>query len=172
MSPPLLPTWTDAPGANENLPMNCVDWYDVFAFCAWDGGRLPTEAEWNSAAAGGGDQRDYPWGNTTPDGTYAVYCPATPCTFNVLTVGSKSPKGDGKWGQADLAGGMYEWNLDAWATAYSNPCSDCANLPLGSAEVLRGGSWFYDASHMLSSDHTLSEAPSYRGDSVGARCAR
>ena len=34
-------TWTDAPGANEDLPINCVEWYEMFAFCLWDGGRLP-----------------------------------------------------------------------------------------------------------------------------------
>jgi formylglycine-generating enzyme len=55
-------TWTDAPGANENLPMNCMSWYEALSFCAWDGGRLPTEAEWNDAAAGGSEQRVCPWG--------------------------------------------------------------------------------------------------------------
>ncbi|WP_437616378.1 SUMF1/EgtB/PvdO family nonheme iron enzyme [Sorangium sp. So ce834] len=43
-------TWTDTPGANENAPINCVYWVVALAFCAWDGGRLPTEAEWQYAA--------------------------------------------------------------------------------------------------------------------------
>jgi len=45
-------TWTDTAGSNESKPVNCLDWYTAFAFCAWDGGRLATEAEWNYAASG------------------------------------------------------------------------------------------------------------------------
>lgn len=54
-------TWTDQPAANERLPINNVSWFIAFAFCAWDGGRLPTYAEMNLAAAGGSEQRAYPW---------------------------------------------------------------------------------------------------------------
>ncbi len=48
-------------GSNENQPINCVTWYEAFAFCISDGGYLPTAAEWNYAAAGGSDQRAYPF---------------------------------------------------------------------------------------------------------------
>jgi len=37
-------SWTDAPGSNESKPVNCLNWYTAFAFCAWDGGRLPGAA--------------------------------------------------------------------------------------------------------------------------------
>src|SRR6185503_5212427 len=104
--------------------MNCVSWFEAFAFCAWDGGRLPTETEWNYAAAGGNEQRVYPWGANI-DLTKASYDCAgdgsgtgTPnCMFSdMLPVGSRSPQGDGKWGQADLAGNVWEWTLDWGAT--------------------------------------------------------
>src|SRR5580704_11098021 len=44
-------TWTEAAGTQENLPINCVNWYEAYAFCIWDGGGfLPSEAEWEYAA--------------------------------------------------------------------------------------------------------------------------
>jgi len=72
---PQYDTWTNTAGSQENLPINCVNWYEAYAFCIWDGGFLPSEAEWEYAAAGGGQQREYPWGSAAP-GTanqYAIY---------------------------------------------------------------------------------------------------
>jgi formylglycine-generating enzyme len=173
-------TWTAMPGANENLPMNCITWFEAFAFCAWDGGRLPTEAEWNYAAAGGMEQRKYPWGKTPePDSTRATFCikmGPMMCIPNLDIlkgkVGSK-PGGDGKWNQADLAGNVYEWNLDGYVDPYPMPCQNCANLPTLSStfRVIRGGSW-KSAVTTLPSFVRASRSPSTRDDDAGVRCAR
>src|SRR5262249_48377870 len=56
-------TWTAIPGKGEARPINCITWYVAYAFCIWDGGFLPTEAEWNFAASGGNQHRLYPWSN-------------------------------------------------------------------------------------------------------------
>lgn len=169
-------TWTDAPGANENLPMNCISWYVSFAFCAWDGGRLPTEAEWNYAAAGGNEQRQYPWGDTAPDATYAVYgCNGSGSMYDcvlsdILKVGSKSSKGDARWSQADLGGSMWEWNLD-WYDNYTIDCNNCANILNGPYRVMRGGGWGTKAPFLLSSGRGY-DTPMGRDSNAGARCAR
>ena len=128
---PSYPAWTDTPNGNETRPINCVTWFEAFAFCAWDGGRLPTEAERNYAAAGGSEQRDYPWGAGIDPSKASYGCGGSDagCSFtNLLPVGSDSPPGDGKWGQAELAGNLWEWALDWYASPYGIPCNDCADL--------------------------------------------
>ncbi|WP_437680787.1 formylglycine-generating enzyme family protein [Sorangium sp. So ce131] len=174
--------WTDEAADHERLPMTCLSWYVAFAFCAWDGGRLPTEAEWNYAAAGGDEQREYPWSDpaesTEIDGSFAVYkctgdgnadddCPLS----DIQPVGSRSPKGDGRWGHADLAGSMWEWTRDTWSESYSGSCEDCANLESGSERVIRGGAWYRDWQFLLTW-HRNHYEPSILTSHVGVRCAR
>jgi formylglycine-generating enzyme len=167
-------TWTDRAGSDENKPIGCLDWYGAFAFCAWDGGRLPTEAEWNYASSGGSEHRYYPWSipgtSRTIDDSYAVHCGGA-CT-RVQNVGTKSPKGDAKWGQADMGGNVWEWTLDWRGTPYPTPCDDCAQLKevSGSYRAFRGGS-FDDIPSTLRSAPRHVYHPGYRGN-VGARCAR
>jgi len=180
---PALRTW-NVGGGTDRLPINCTSWYDAFAFCAWDGGRLPTQAEWEYAAAGGAEQRTYPWGSTPvptqmQDSTanYASYLcladgsAASTCSLlDILPVGSK-PMGSSKYGQIDLAGSMAEWVLD-WYDAYPSTCNNCANT-LGATgyRVIKGGSWRNDASN-LTAVYRNSYSSDYRANSIGFRCAR
>jgi len=171
-------TWTATAGSNEDLPISEVDWYEAYAFCIWDGGFLPSESEWNYAAAGGRDQRAYPWSPAFPPGSTSIDCTQANydgCPLGVVhPVGSKSPAGDGKWGQADLAGNVWEWNLDWNENSYVTPCVDCANLtadPMAPYRVIRGGSFGNGTNALLVSYRDL-DPPYYRGDLVGVRCAR
>lgn len=52
--------------ALDGKPLNCTPWFVLYAFCVWDGGRLPTVAEWLFAAQGGAEQRPFAWGSVAP----------------------------------------------------------------------------------------------------------
>jgi formylglycine-generating enzyme required for sulfatase activity len=179
-------TWTTASsGGHERLPINCVNWYEAYAFCVWDGGFLPSEAELEYAAAGGGGstgQREYPWGQTAP-GTanqYAVYGCLYPSSVSCGNVANGSvadippvgfaSMGAGAWGQLDLAGELFEWSLDGYAT-YVDPCTNCVNLSTTSSRVLRGGNFFNAANYILPT-YRQNNPPSQRHWLFGIRCAR
>jgi sulfatase modifying factor 1 len=154
---------------DDRLPINCVTWYEAFAFCVWDGGRLPTEAEWNYAAAGGSLQRVYPWSvpplNASVDAGYARYESASPLPVGSLTAGA------GRWGQLDLAGNVSEWVLDDYRP-YPSECNACAFVQgeAGVDRVFRGGS-FAEPATSLRTGYRDGQGPSYRAAVRGFRCA-
>jgi formylglycine-generating enzyme required for sulfatase activity len=165
-------TWTDVAGANETHPINCVSWYEAFAFCAWDGGRIPTEAEWEYATAGGDENRLFPWGDDTSAPLPANYYSNHYTAF--LDVGTE-PLGAGRWGHLDLAGSMWEWVLDVyaadWYTTTEAGCTDCVNLSATDERVARGGGWYGDADG-LRATYRLPNVANLRFNYVGIRCAR
>ena len=173
-------TWTSTAGNRETLPISCVNWYEAYAFCIWDGGFLPSEAEWEYAAAGGGQQREYPWGTTAP-GTmnqYAIYgchypSGSTSCTgwSNIAPMGIAG-QGAGAWSQFDLVGNMHQWNLDWWyPQSYVNPCTDCAYLAVTETRCFRGNAFNGPMSTLVPTGRN-GTFPTDRFHYIGFRCAR
>ena len=126
-----------------------VSWAEAFAFCVWDGGRLPTEAEWEFAAVGGDENRLFPWGDDfTKLNEKITICdfPQAACNpedyvcslstdFNALParekqVGAK-PDGAGRWGHQNLVDGWSEWVYDSDSDYKAGACVDegCISIP-------------------------------------------
>ncbi len=176
-------SWTTAAGAQETLPMSCVNWYEAYAFCIWDGGFLPSEAELEYAEAGGAQQRLYPWGSADP-GTasqYAIYghdYTMGTCTvgFDMAPVGTTT-LGAGVWGQFDLGGNVTEWTIDWASQSLSASCTDCAVLTpdpaIGMQRTFRGGNYEDLLSTQTMEPATRNwTAPATRLTGSGFRCAR
>jgi sulfatase modifying factor 1 len=195
-------TWTSSVGSNESLPINCVTWQEAYAFCIWDGGFLQSDAEREYAAAGGSQQRLYPWGSTDPgsDNQYAIYgcyypagasdAAASPSCgeANIAPVGTAA-LGAGRWGQLDLAGEVWEWALDWAASPYgyefgdpfpASSVSDFVNLQPswpGSVpgRIVRGADFtlgLVNGRSPLSPGYSGLGVPTDRGAVFGFRCAR
>jgi formylglycine-generating enzyme required for sulfatase activity len=172
-SPPYS-TWSTVHA--DGHPINCITWYQAYAFCIWDGGFLPSEAEWNYAASGGSEQRVYPW--STPPTSTAITCAFADYVNGIASCVQTGTKdvgstlnGAGAWGHVDLAGNVGEWVLDVYVTPYPTPCTDCAALGPGASNVARGGGFTDEASGLFNSVRN-DFPPNSRDQIVGARCAR
>jgi formylglycine-generating enzyme required for sulfatase activity len=161
-------TWT---AGVETRPKNFVSWYTAAAFCAWDGGRLPTDVEWTYVARGGDENRAYPWGSEAATPERAVFnCTgdgnASCALVDILPVGSR-PKGVGRWGHFDLAGSMFEWTLQGVMASSSG-------VPV---EKARGGGFCYiggvdrRATTELRPSVFRQESPETVSHMTGFRCA-
>jgi formylglycine-generating enzyme len=169
-------TWTPSVEGNEHLPINCVNWQESYAFCIWDGGFLPSESEWEYAAAGGSEQREYPWGSNPPGiaNDFAIYN----CSFTTGGLCGPAPVGSatlgaGAWGQLDVAGNVLHWDLD-WYATYVDPCTDCAFVTTSPYRVPRGAGFDTSAATLPSSFRNtfMATPPSARAVDLGFRCAR
>ena len=130
--------WVDgtAPAGAENHPVHNVDWSDANAYCTWQEKRLPTEAEWESAARGGEEGKRYPWGDDKPDRLRALF--NTP--LGPGPVAGHRPNGFGLY---DMAGSISEWCSDWFERTYyeRSPNENPPGPKDGMYKMIRGGSW-------------------------------
>jgi formylglycine-generating enzyme required for sulfatase activity len=89
---------------------------------------------------------------------------------NIAPVGTVAA-GASKAGQLDLAGNVWEWNLDWYQSSYVATCNNCTNLTAGSHRVIRGGSFMYAASYLPAAGRYYGY-PANRNLVYGGRCAR
>jgi formylglycine-generating enzyme required for sulfatase activity len=175
-------TWTSTSGPNERLPITHLSWYAAYAFCIWDGGFLPSQAEWEYVAAGGNEEREYPWGVGAPgtSNQYAVYGCYYPSGSPDCAGARAAPVGvpvlgAARWGQLDVAGNASEWVLDLYdysGTAFPSTCNDCAFVTGITFARFCGASWF-SAPGELSPTYSSYELHRFEtSNDRGARCAR
>lgn len=145
--------WDDIEFNSPDQPVIGVSWYEAYAFANWmckqrcnvlpDGYtiRMPTEAEWEVAAAydGQGQRHSYPWGETPPTIELAVYQASE--RNATMPVGS-CPSGSATYGAQDMLGNVWEWTCSRY-TEYPRqshaPCNDFTVDEKNAA--VRGGAW-------------------------------
>ena len=139
-------------------PVNCVDWNQAVAYCAFASKRLPTEREWEYAARGGAERRSFSWGEEDADPTRACYMhPNGSCP-----VGSFAP---GAFDLLDMNGNVWEWT-SSWFGSYPD------ELTSGRDKVYRGGSWSRRFPKWLRNELRNRYKVGEHSASLGIRCAK
>jgi iron(II)-dependent oxidoreductase len=164
-------------GWEEDLPLEepvqHVCFHEASAYARWAGRRLPTEGEWEKAAAWGphGHRGVYPWGDDEPDASRANLGQRH---FGPAPVGAY-PAGAGGYGTHQMIGDVWEWTSSDFA-AYpgfrSFPYREYSEVFFdGGYKVLRGGSWATSPRAVRTTFRNW-DHPIRRQIFAGFRCAR
>ena len=153
--------------AFADYPVIHVSWKQATQFCAFAGGRLPSEAEWERAAAGSDAPRTYPWGDSAPDCTKANFAG---CVGDTDRVGRRVA-GQSPYGAFDMAGNVWEWTADWYDAGYysRSPSRDPVGPDSGTLKVMRGGCWI-SGENSLRTTCRKAELPGLWAPNVGFRC--
>ena len=173
--------WNDP--SYERHPANCVTWQQSADFCAWAGGRLPSEAQWEYAASSGGQNIPHPWGNEEATCDYAVMHGGSEywelgsgCgTARTWPVCSK-PAGNTYQGLCDMIGNADEWIQDVWHRNYDGAPADGSaweeTPSYETGRVIRGGSYWRQGQRTLVTEREDPRNPLEHRDDLSFRCVR
>ncbi len=125
-------------------PVLHVNWYEAEAYCRWAGRRLPSEAEWEIAAAqentDAGRRRRFPWGEEPPRAEKAnLDWQALGCADVAA-----HPAGDSAFGCRQMIGNVWEWTASdflPYPGFVADPYREYSAPWFGTHKVLRGGCW-------------------------------
>jgi gamma-glutamyl hercynylcysteine S-oxide synthase len=158
---------------DPSRPVVHVSWFEADAFARWAGVRLPTEFEWEKAAACDlerGIGRRYPWGNLAPT---AAHANLDQRCFGPAQIGAY-PEGRSFFGCEHLIGDVWEWTASEFLPYpgfRSFPYEGYSAVHFARGyRVLRGGSW---ATRSVAIRNTFRnwDLPARRQIFAGFRCA-
>jgi len=140
---PSPPFWNDPNFNHPGQPVVAVSWFEAVKYCDWLSAqagrhfRLPTEAEWEYAARGGHEGRQFPWGDEPPQSLpdYARRWQTGP-----EPVARYAPN---SFGLFDICDNVHEWCSDWFDPNYyaQSPEHNPRGPEIGQRRSSRGGSW-------------------------------
>jgi formylglycine-generating enzyme required for sulfatase activity len=152
-------------------PVVEVTWYGAMAYARWLGGRLPTEAEWEYAARGGGRPIRFPNGEVLTH-TSANFSGAG-ARDRWAKTGPIAMFPPNRFGLYDMAGNVWERCFDWYDRQYysSSGLNDPTGPPDGTHRVIRGGSWDYSRWHCTTTVRGMNAPDDSVGD-IGFRIVK